>query len=550
MFAQRRVQAGTVMQTDLEGPRPEALPPEMGVDGSRGAVRGAAQIQGGVGHDLPVQLLEDDDAVQRSGEEAELVQTSPSGIRQAASEGLSGSGGPLPHLDTLQKAFGPQHDLSGVKAHVGGPAAEAAQAIGAKAYTMGNQVAFKEQPDLKLAAHEAAHVIQRRAGVYPKAEVGQAGDVYEQHADAVAEAVAAGRSAAPLLDQLAGQGGGQSAAEGGEVVQAYVERTMAFGNARVSDTGKSATDCNQILYATDDLIADANSKLATAGKYGSFIKLVKTGNRLKHRNRTLHQVMPQWVQKENAGTHKALNQANQPGGRDSEGQVGGPMALWSDCGRSSRAVTGTDESHPGRAIYRSDGIDKATARSLNPALFSDTIYLDTIPKFIQKPEFQKYLQEGIHYHSGGGQEGRRYIMPTDADHAREMWWALGPKGREEHDAWAGINRYARPQVGDAFTMNTEGGISAFREVGGMTWNFHWAGVCMVDGADTITLENYAVTGEYASSRGVGSSYDFINREWNFCMYGPPSKQGQTFHDQHLASGTHGTIASTFAVRTK
>ncbi|MCL4223252.1 MAG: DUF4157 domain-containing protein [Myxococcales bacterium] len=120
-----------------------------------------------------------------------------------AAAGVRGGGQALPHLDTIQRAFGPAHDLSGVRAHVGGAAAEASAAIGAHAYATGDDVAFAGAPDLFLAAHEAAHVVQQRQGVHLKGAVGQAGDAYEQHADAVAAAVVRGESAAALL----GEGG-------------------------------------------------------------------------------------------------------------------------------------------------------------------------------------------------------------------------------------------------------------------------------------------------------------------------------------------------------
>jgi hypothetical protein len=68
---------------------------------------------------------------------------------------------------------------------------------------MGNDVAFGEAPDLHTAAHEAAHVVQQRGGVQLKGGVGKDGDHYEQHADAVADAVVAGRSAEGLLTQVA-----------------------------------------------------------------------------------------------------------------------------------------------------------------------------------------------------------------------------------------------------------------------------------------------------------------------------------------------------------
>lgn len=69
---------------------------------------------------------------------------------------------------------------------------------------MGNHVAFGGTPTLHTVAHEAAHVVQQRGGVQRKAAVGEAGDAYEAHADAVADAVVAGRSAEALLDDKAG----------------------------------------------------------------------------------------------------------------------------------------------------------------------------------------------------------------------------------------------------------------------------------------------------------------------------------------------------------
>jgi len=72
--------------------------------------------------------------------------------------------------------------------------------MGAAAYASGNRIAFKEQPSLELAAHEAAHVVQQASGkVQLAGGVGQVGDEYENHADAVVAKVVAGESAASLL---------------------------------------------------------------------------------------------------------------------------------------------------------------------------------------------------------------------------------------------------------------------------------------------------------------------------------------------------------------
>jgi YHS domain-containing protein len=129
---------------------------------------------------------------------------------ERAQTGLTGAPGQLPHLDRIQASFG-RHDPSGIEAHVGGAATEASEAIGARAYATGNSVAFREAPDLHTAAHEAAHVVQQRAGVQLKAGVGQEGDAYERHADEVADLVVAGKPAEQALDKMAGAGGGGGA---------------------------------------------------------------------------------------------------------------------------------------------------------------------------------------------------------------------------------------------------------------------------------------------------------------------------------------------------
>ncbi|HWE28942.1 MAG TPA: DUF4157 domain-containing protein, partial [Polyangia bacterium] len=119
-------------------------------------------------------------------------------VHRAAEKGTSGGGGALPHLDAIQKSFG-SHDVSHVQAHTGGAASESAAAIGAEAFASGNHVVFGGTPSLHTAAHEAAHVVQQRGGVQLKGGVGEGGDPYEQHADAVADKVVRGESAEALL---------------------------------------------------------------------------------------------------------------------------------------------------------------------------------------------------------------------------------------------------------------------------------------------------------------------------------------------------------------
>jgi len=154
----------------------------------------------------------------------------PVGVQAAAAAGIVGPASPLPHGDVIQSSFG-SHDVRDVNAHVGGAARHSSELMGANAYAVGKDVAFASQPDLHLAAHEAAHVVQQRGGVQLNGGVGQAVDSYEEHADRVADAVVRGESAAPILDAVP-RGGATSPT----AVQRHTESEhQAIGNAASGD---------------------------------------------------------------------------------------------------------------------------------------------------------------------------------------------------------------------------------------------------------------------------------------------------------------------------
>jgi hypothetical protein len=141
----------------------------------------------------------------KATEDSGLAAQDGRALPEIANRGVEGGGTSLPHLAPIQDSFRP-HDVSGVRAHQGPAASAAARELGAEAYAFGDSVAFGSPPDLHTAAHEAAHVVQQRGGVQLKGGIDQPGDAYERHADAVADAVVAGRSAAPILDQMSGGG--------------------------------------------------------------------------------------------------------------------------------------------------------------------------------------------------------------------------------------------------------------------------------------------------------------------------------------------------------
>ncbi len=178
-------------------PRPEIsarTPPACGIDFVDRAREHEPPTPEPVGRAAPAPL-------QRLPGARAAPRPSSAALRDARRLGTAGPGRAIPHRERIQRLFG-RHDISRVRAHVGGPATAATRSIGARAFASGERVVFGAQPDLRDSAHEAAHVVQQRAGVQLSGGLGRRGDRYERHADAVAQRVVQGRSAEPLLNNL------------------------------------------------------------------------------------------------------------------------------------------------------------------------------------------------------------------------------------------------------------------------------------------------------------------------------------------------------------
>ncbi|MGC6516230.1 MAG: eCIS core domain-containing protein [Myxococcota bacterium] len=129
--------------------------------------------------------------------------TTPSEIKAIAAAGL-GSGGSSPWMALLQVLFG-RYDLSGIRIHDDETAQRAAEALGATAYAMGDDIVLGRDADLATLAHEVAHVLQQRAGLRPAGGVGSPGDALERMADEVADRIARQEPVEDLLDLMLGQ---------------------------------------------------------------------------------------------------------------------------------------------------------------------------------------------------------------------------------------------------------------------------------------------------------------------------------------------------------
>jgi hypothetical protein len=345
------------------------------------------------------------------------------------------------------------------------------------------------------------------------------------------------------------------------VVQRYQVKTDSDGDTwRVSESGKSALweqekEGGRHLYMAPDLVKRANRKLRDAGTNGSFVRLsvdetrgIKTGL-LDGVADSVRRVDPKLVAVGPDPSGQKLKLINEGGAKDDDGTKSAEFALFADCGRASRVVMGIDSTGTKPSAHRTIGAtESVSAPSTSPMNFTD-IYRLAMTKFMEVPENEKYLKRGVHYTRS--KSGRTMVEPTTDKDAKKLYWELGARGRKAFDKFTGTNRAANPEIGGAYTIVTEKEMPGFKKQG-RTWNFHWAGVVAKDGSNNITLENYAVS--YGSSPDPDRqkelremAYNHVNRSYDFQMYGT-KKKGHTFHEEHLASGTHGNRGSTFAVK--
>jgi hypothetical protein len=376
---------------------------------------------------------------------------------------------------------------------------------GVEAFTDGGVAHFRsESPALDVAAHEAAHLMQHDG------RTGDMGLGAEGHAQAVSRSVQDGRPARHLIGA-----GGTSVSPS---VRPYTEvpasaqsaaEWSAGGALRVADNGLLATreSGSHDAWAHSALITVANLILTLSN---SVIRLSQGAGMLSGTSpdgsgrRTLHQVVP-----ESTATSTS----------------GDALEIWADCGRSARDVigvgAGTGKNYSDiTAVANEPYVPSWWERIFNPVTGSTS---PATVEYETSEDSPGPMKEEIF---------KRLLGGTAAE-AWAKYQAMTPAERDRFDQAAGINEYAQPGVGEGYTMSTGGTPYP----GESTWNFHWAGVVLESGADRITLENYAVGDPEAK-----------NTDWEFAMYGPASKPGQTFHEQHEATRQHGDAPTTLRVR--
>ncbi len=361
-------------------------------------------------------------------------------------------------------------------------------------------------PSLRVAAHEAVHLLQH-AGASRDAYMGA-----ERHAETVSQSVVRGASVAHLL--------GRAGAAVEPAIRFYTEvkvpqQTPDEWNAgktvRVADDGHMAVGQsegpNHSFWAEPDLIANSNSTLASKK---SVIRLKTDAGTLKGKaphdgtERTLARVLPE-------------NQSNNTSGET--------MEIWADCGKCGRDVMGAGEGSGG-------GRMTAKYRDVHRPWYSKIPILGPLLSLIFGGPKEQTKTTAASSPKGMKEEIFNQKLGGTDDKGLKKYQAMSAAEKESFDKETGINRYAAPATGEGFTMSSGGDPVP----GNMTWNFHWAGVVATSGPDRVTLENYSISVPSAK-----------NAEWEFQMYGPANKQGQTFYEQHKASGQHGDAPTALPV---
>jgi len=136
----------------------------------------------------------------------------PSAIPPVVHDVLASPGVPLDGVtrERMETSFG--HDFSGVRVHAGARAAESAQAVHARAYTVGSDIVFNQgaydtrsSQGTHLLAHELAHVVQQQRGISRRAEsISSPQDASETEADRAADRATSGREVGSLSGSASG----------------------------------------------------------------------------------------------------------------------------------------------------------------------------------------------------------------------------------------------------------------------------------------------------------------------------------------------------------
>ena len=406
-------------------------------------------------------------------------------MQSVAQEGVAGGGGALPYRDQIQRSFG-RFDISNVRAHVGGKAGTAADRLGAAGYATGNDIALQPGASLHTVAHEAAHVVQQRAGVQLAGGIGKQGDEYERNADAVADRVVKGESAEDLLAPYAG------GASSGSGVQRQVQLYQVVDNDklpwdRMSDDGRMAvSDHERDAWAEPDLIAQAN-KVLDQNKSRAKIDMEGDLKKVKAAGRD-HYL-------------KKFKMVDRGAGFWDRNFGDDEVDLVDDCGGANQQMNGGERLHDRRFSASTNAYGAVREYTAPSEYKADDNAPGGIVSTTEKMSGEIYIR--IMKREFGKTLGR-------VDALKE-WDALSQTKKDELSKKYGINKFAAPKMGEGVTIGSERDAP---NASGGGYNFHFSLNLMSAGEDYIALEDF----------------DHSEVKYYFKMYGPASK-GQSFAEE-------------------
>lgn len=437
----------------------------------------------------------------------------------------------------METGFGTS--FADVRVHDDGAAGASASALDAHAFAAGRDVVFgpgRYRPDAPagrhLLAHELAHVVQHRQSPVP-------GPIQRY-------------TAYSSSDQSSGDSRGW--------------RHPASGDMRVSDDGQMAVD-------------DKGWNPGTNKRAWTTPALVAVSNGILHAQGSLAELRPK------AGGHTIAGSAPEGGAASTLTEIepfkpgGGHFSLISDCGHACRQIIGSGpvgsrdvavlrrEASPG-----STGTGGAVALGILGALGGAAAggYLGSLlpgplglifgivgaiaggiagaiggaklGRRLARRDPQEAHEEYTSpqtYHKGppstpedfSGELYQRELGGATREEALQRYAAMSEDERDEFDRRHGINRYARPRVGEGITIGTEYRMPGYADPTASAWNFHYAAAVLDSGHDYMTLET-------AAGWGID--------DWIFYLYGPPSKK-QSFQEEQAATGAHGSRQTSLVV---
>jgi hypothetical protein len=432
----------------------------------------------------------------------------------------------VPEQSKSAKTF----DFGQVRLHTDTEAARSARSVNALAYTVGNHIVFANgQPSLgsdnqRILAHELTHVVQQTN------ENGPANNPILQRFTSFSS-----------VDQTSGNSLGWTHPSSKDL------RVSDDGQMAVEDNGWGA-GLSKRAWTTPILITEANSTLA---KQGSHAKLVLKGGGIDRSGKA-----------PDSGKSVSLKEIE-----PAKAAGAGVFDLISDCGSACRQIMGSGPAGKDVAVIKKErsGTLGGVLGALGGGLLGAGLGAGL--GFLAGGPIGALIGGifgGILGAIGGGLAGsgskseeehltaRNYHGgdPTTPEEWSEelfkkefgkgltrqeayaRYAALSPAEKDAFDRKYGINKYAVPRVGQGLTVSSEKDMPGFAPASPFTWNFHYAAAVLASGDDYVTLE---------SAAGWGAT------DWIFFMYGPETK-GQTFHEFHGATRTHGTKWSSFVVQ--